>query len=440
MDFETAKKVGYYFDRCIDLDFYNTDMEHIASLKTPKHGMKPTITIKGIFIEGGYAIDSYISIQNMAFDIDVSYVGYIRARMYYSGLEENTEYLKPISNKVRNGHTILYRVLYADQEKEPPNRCVRFQCVVASKDTTMYDTPLIISTTGLKYLDESKSYPDKYGRVTNKNGKTAPLKNLCEDLIDIYNTGIQKNTLAGKSPILFNNVKISILEIDEPLENKDVVLPFGVCKIGDYIRLLNNNVAQTEYNGFTYSTFKIVIDRGVMRDSTPVPSNWKKIAMSEGYSKDKLSEYYAEKYLNTKTNTYTVVNHALIQEQETPVVPLNFVKSATRSECVIYVETLFDDRITPGCHVAIKSNAIMGKKFGSSKGKNGGSRILNYLDSEEPVVFRNTGKIEYLFSTTEDSYMKMQGPVDESVDASVWYATARQERKDAIDAMESKDE
>ena len=73
MDFTTAKSLGYYFDRCIDLDFYNTDMEHIASLRTPKRGLKPTITIKGLFIEGGYAIDSYISIQNMAFDIDVWY-------------------------------------------------------------------------------------------------------------------------------------------------------------------------------------------------------------------------------------------------------------------------------------------------------------------------------------------------------------------------------
>ena len=55
----------------------------------------------------------------------------------------------------------------------------------------------------------------------------------------------------------------------------------------------------------------------------------------------------------------------------------------------------------------------MGKKFGSTKGTRGGSRILNYFAKSQPVVFRNTGKIEYLFSTTEDSYMKLQGPVDE---------------------------
>ena len=59
-------------------------------------------------------------------------------------------------------------------------------------------------------------------------------------------------------------------------------------------------------------------------------------------------------------------------------------------------------------------------KNGSSKSKSGGSRILNYLDNDGPVIFRNTGKIEYLFSTTEDSYMKLQGPVDESEEAKAW--------------------
>ena len=49
-------------------------------------------------------------------------------------------------------------------------------------------------------------------------------------------------------------------------------------------------------------------------------------------------------------------------------------------------DLVFDDRITPGCHVAIKSNAIMGKKFGSSKSTKGGSRLIHYLDKDKPVA------------------------------------------------------
>lgn len=419
MDFQIAREIGYYFDRCIDLTFYDTDMNYIGKLKTPAHGLKPTITIKGIFIEGGYAIDSYISIQNMAFDVDVAYVGFIKARMYYSGLEE-TVTATVVNQKLKNGHTVLYRVLYADQEKEPPNRCIRFQCVVASKDTTMYNTKLYISGGSANFLKAGVDANTLITDVKNKKGSEVPLKKLCEELISIYNEGITQNTKAGNKNDLYDLLKISLLEIDEPLEDLPVLLSSGEYSIGDFIRQLNGKISETSQNGFSYSRFKIVIDRGSMRVSTPVPKDWKDIAISEGYTENTFEDFYNNNYVSVKTNTYTILGGASVTEKQSPVVPLNFVKSATRSECVIYVETMFDDRITPGCHVSIKSNAIMGKKFGSSKNARGGSRIIHYLNEDKPVVFRNTGKIEYLFSTTEDSYMKLQGPVDESVEAQTW--------------------
>lgn len=419
MDFQLARETGYYFDRCIDLTFYDTDYNFIGILRTPSSGLKPTITIKGLLIEGGYSIDSYISVQNMAFDIDVAYIGYIKARMYYKGLEEavgNSYWNK----KIKNGHTILFRVLYADQEKEPPNRCVRFQCVVASKDTTLFNTPMYISGGTAKYLGKNLD-PNNLTKVeTDKLGSVVPLKQLCEELIKIYNEGISSNSFYKKNTELYNLLKISLLEIDEPLENLNVKISSGEYTLGDFIRQLNSGVTETNANGFSYNSFKIVIDRGTMRVSTPVPDDWKKIALSKGYTESTLDKFYNDTYLSVKTKAYGVFNGVLKPENYSPIIPLNYVKSATRSECIIYVETLFDDRITPGCHVAIKSNAIMGKKFGSTKGTRGGSRILNYFAKSQPVVFRNTGKIEYLFSTTEDSYMKLQGPVDESEEAKAW--------------------
>ena len=418
MDFQYAREVGYYFDRCIDLTFYDTDMKYIASLITPPHGLKPTITIKGLLIEGGYAIDSYISIQNMAFDIDVAYIGYIKARMYYSGIEETV--VPTVTNqKIKGGHTILYRVLYADQEKEPPNRCVRFQCVVASKDTSMYKTPMYISGGSANYKGDNSDVSTMLSELKNKKGSKVPLKKLCEELISIYNEGIVQRTNATENEELYNLLRITVLEIDEPLENLNIELSSGEYSIGDFIRQLNGKTTETTPTGFSYSRFKIVIDRNSMRVSTPVPDDWKSIAQSQGYNDSTYEDFYNKEYISVKTNTYSVLSGTLIGEKNSPVVPLNYVKSATRSECVVYVETLFDDRITPGCHVAIKSNAIMGKKFGSSKSKTGGSRLIHYLNEDKPVIFRNTGKIEYLFSTTEDSYMKLQGPVDESLDGQV---------------------
>lgn len=417
MDFEVAKQFGYYFDRCIDLTFYDTDMGFMAKLDTPKRGMKPTITIKGTFIEGGYAIDSYISIQNMAFDIDIASIGYIKARMYYSGLEESvaTTFERVMIN---SGNTILYRVLYADQEKEPPNRCVRFQCVVASKDVSMYETKVLVAGGSTTYLEGSFSALANAPILTNKSSSKVTLKKLCTELISIYNTNLKRSVRAGNSKDFYNLTKISCLEIDAPLENVTIELSPGEYQLGDFIRTLNSTIKETDPNGFSYSKFKIVIDRGVMRVSTPVPKNWKDIAKSRGYPKNKYEEFYQKEYVDVKTNSYSVLSNIPVPQKETEVVPLNYVKMATRSEVVVYVETLFDSRITPGCMVSIKSNAIMGKKFGSSKNSRGGSRILNYIDREKPVEIRNTGKIDYLFSTTEDSYMKLQGPIkdDEGTD------------------------
>lgn len=419
MDFQLANDVGYYFDRCIDLKFYDTDMNLVGILKTPPHGKKPTITIKGTFIEGGYAIDSYISIQNMAFDVDVAYVGYIEAKMYYSGLSE-AKYSTYWNQRTKSGHTILYRVLYADQEKEPPNRCIRFQCVVASKDTSLFQIPLYISGGSVNYLPAGADANSLIEDVVNKSGSKVPLKRLCEELVKIYNEGVAKNTKIGTNKTLYNLVRISLLEIDKPLEDLTVELSSGEYKLGDFIRQLNSKVGETDVATYSSNKFKIIIDRGAMKVSTPVPDNWKEIARSKGTPESKLFEYYNENYASVTTNAYTVFEGSILKTNLSPVVPLNFVKSATRSENVIYVDTLFDDRITPGCHVAIKSNSIMGKKFGSSKGGAKGSRLIHYLDNDSPVVFRNTGKIEYLFSTTEESYMKMQGPVDDSKEALEW--------------------
>lgn len=407
MDFQDALEYGYYFDRCIDLVFYNSTMEPIAYLNTPKRGLKPTITIKGVSIEGEYAIDSYISIQNMAFDVDIAYVSYIKARMYYGGLEDAVV-KSSLTTKMGTGHVIMYKVLYADQEKDPPNRCIRFQCVVAAKDYTLVNTSLYISGGSLNYLKEGEDANSLVVELTNKSNSKTTLKTICNELIQIYNKGITENNTDAQKNIseLKNNVKISYLEIDSNLEDLTVQLSPGAKTLKEFIRELNSTKTESSNGKFSYSGFKIFIDRGSMRVTTPIPNNWKEIAKSEGYSD--YEKYYQDKYENNEVNVYTVNSSSLKKEKSAEAIPLNFVKSATRSECVIYVETLFDDRITPGCLCSLKSNAIMGKRFGSKGSKTKGSRILNYADV---VTFRNTGKIEYLFSTTEDCYMKMQGPV-----------------------------
>ena len=191
MDFQEAINNGYYFDRCIDLEFFNIRYEPLARLKCPTRGMKPSITIKGNFIEGNYSVDSYISIQNMAFDIDINAVAFILASMYYSGIEESTSVNNPYSQNLRhNRHEVLYSVQFADQEKEPPHRAVKFQCVVASEDITRI---------GINMYGVGGELVKEKREITLKNKKTSTtLLNVVKNVAELYNKNIKETVVSKK--------------------------------------------------------------------------------------------------------------------------------------------------------------------------------------------------------------------------------------------------
>ena len=72
LSFLESVQNGIYFDRCIDLTFYDENMTPKWYLKTPEVGYKPDITIKGTLIEGSYSISSFISITNLSYDFDIN--------------------------------------------------------------------------------------------------------------------------------------------------------------------------------------------------------------------------------------------------------------------------------------------------------------------------------------------------------------------------------
>lgn len=409
MDFETACSLGYYFDRCIDLEFYDSNKNFMAALKTPKNSMKPSITVKGELIEGSYSISSYISIQNMSYDININAVAYIKCRMYYSGLEEAWTTNENIE-AIRNGHTILYSVLYADQEKEPPNRAVRFQCTTASFDYTR--------ASGLIYLEMKDQNGSAKPLITidkpvnyNGNGKKSYFQiiDLVEAFAKAYNDTIVKDELDSSSSNDESTVKklnlkdfLLITAIKYPVELEYASTGFGIGEntIGGFIKKINNLSAMDKY--------KMYIHSGVIYISKIPPDDWRDVAVSKG--QDDLSEYYQNNYISYENRIRYIKSSGVkgrdLIDYEKPV-QLNYVKSAYRNEVVIHATTIFDDRIFPGCYCEIKGNAIMGKHRGG--GRRSGSRIVSY--SDEYVVFRATGGIQYEFSTTEDSFMTFVGPV-----------------------------
>lgn len=423
MDFQTAYSLGYYFDRCIDLEFYDSNRNFMAALKTPKRGMKPSITVKGELIEGSYAISSYISIQNMSYDININAVAYIKCTMYYSGLKEavQTSYQ---AEKVKNGHTILFSVLYADQEKEPPNRAVRFQCTTAAFDYTRSGQEIIVDLYAPKgsVIPISFTNQEEYEEFLKNRGR-APSTKLCQ-IIDFlqqvakaYNKLLKEKNEENsiRKLNLEDHLLITAIKYPSSLESRTFTPELGIKTIGQLLKDMNNIQDLTDViNG---SRYKFFVYGGVIHVQKIPPDNWKMLAGNTVKSEAELSAFYTENYLTEKTlvryisdNTFDEKGNRISDAEENAyydAIKLNYVKSAYRNEVVIHAVTMFDDRIYPGCYCQISGNAIMGKH--RAGGGKIGSRILNYTN--ENVIFRSTGGIQYEFSTTEDSSMTLTGPV-----------------------------
>lgn len=410
-DFQNVFNNGYYFDRCIDLEFYNAKGELLAVLETPKKGMKPSITVKGTFIEGSYAISSYVSIQNLAYDVNVNSIATIKCTMYWSGLKDAIGGGDEL-NKIKNGNSILFSVLYADQEKEPPNRAVRFQCTVASFDWMESNANIDITNGKVKFLKESATPKEKTGNGKKSSG-TTELITFLKDVAKAYNENIdeQDKKSVGKNSLKKgDSLKIWAVEYPDVLKGATITPENGVKTIGELLKDWNKaEIAGVKgFNGSakTGGTYKICIVRGILMVSIIPPSNWTDQFIKAGGSVETLEQDYIEKVYKkvTREKIGTTTVSKTSYDNKTPI-PLNYVKSAYRNEINVTVSTLFDGRVYPGCYCVLEGNAIMGKHAAKS-GR------LHQLTGKK-VMFRATGAIEFEFSTTEQATMTMTGPVVE---------------------------
>lgn len=380
---------GIYFDRCIDLTFYDENMNPKGYLKTPEVGYKPDITIKGTLIEGSYSISSFISITNLSYEFDINSIYYIKARMYYRGLKGKT-----VGNLEKyQGHVILFSVLYADQEKEPPNRAIRFQCTVSATDYTRLGTKLYTDGNGVFTLVEN---PFNSDNNTQNKSVSRKLKDVLMEVCKMYNQSLPPRLKTGDTDlqiykIIFDCKKHEDIEVDGGKNFSG--------NIGSYISFLNNKTVTI--NGVMYNVFKVFINPNIMKVSIVYPNDSSLID----------NEYFKERTDNG--GEYSVQNAvgtppANEVNGKSNDIPLYYIKSAYRQETIINVTTLFDDRIHPGCSCKIVGSSIMGKSKTRSLAKDG-SKITSYRN--EMVTFRVTGKIDYEFSTTNGNSMILQGPV-----------------------------
>lgn len=406
-NYERAMSQGYYFDRRIDLEFYDKDGTKLYELKTPAHGIKPAITVKGTYIEGDYSVDAFIMIQNLSYSADINSVEMIRCSMYYSGMEESPLKVGQALTG-SSGITTDYMVLYADQDKEPPNRAVRFQCVVASECKEMFDIPMSYKSSGTIDLDDGKPSAPESGTGGKAGAKiTMKLSEYLKRLAEVRNQYLD-GEYTGKRAVFKDTMKITSIELPKGRGDMEVSVSPGKYTFGESLRRIGSMVVADESSP-EYCKLKAATFNGSIVVTVIPPGDWELRAKAAGCVTDaQIENFHAENYSNEREITSiggggTPVK-AAYGTRSNPIT-LNFVRAAYRSEVLVSVSVMYDNRISPGRFCTINGKAIMGRGSSASRSF---SRLTKAGDN---VTIEVVGAVEYEFSTVSTSYMNFSGPI-----------------------------
>ena len=334
------------FDRCINVQIYSKDRTLIAEVKTPEYGPKPEIKVEGTILSSTYQIGGKVTITNLERSIPVENAKFLIVDMYYSGAVSTAMHKK-----------IIYSVMFADQSKQPPNRQVCFNCIVAGT------TPDIMSyRTSIGKLDaENKPMELSLGAVL-------------KDVISTYN-----KALLAAEPSWYDTLCLD----PEP-----------------ELRM----TAKTEAN---YNSITIAAQWTDASISEILDSLMEITVDTEPIAKDATSRkrYLAFNYYldNNKLVVAELPSNAFIPITGQKHLEMNYVLSAYRYGPQVHIRALFDPRIHQDMVISISASNLSGKKVA-------GNLIPLLSDAEFGVVlFRPIGGIQFVFSTTSENWMQMQG-------------------------------
>ena len=334
------------FDRCINVQIYTKDRTLIAEVKTPEYGPKPEIKVEGTILSSTYQIGGKVTITNLERSIPVENAEFLTVDMYYGGAVSAAMHKQ-----------ITYNVLFADQSKQPPNRQVCFNCIVAGT------TPDIMSSrTSIGKLDD------------NNKPMELSLDDILKDVISAYN-----KALRDAEPSWYDTLCLD----PEP-----------------ELRM----TAKTEEN---YNSIKVAAQWTDASISEILDSLMEITVSTEPIAKDATSHksYLAFNYYidNNKLVVAELPSNAFIPITGQKHLELNYVLSAYRYGPQVHIRALFDPRIHQDMVISISATSLSGKKAA-------GNLIPLLSDTELGVVlFRPVGGIQFAFSTTSENWMQMQG-------------------------------
>lgn len=347
------------FDRCIDVYVYNESLKEIARIITPEYGPKPEIKVEGCIISNTYQISGKVTITNLERAINVDDSKYLRVEMYYKG-----------SQITQNMHkSVWYSVQFADQSKQPPNRQVCFNCLVAGTTPDIMSTPVTISK-----------------QDADMNPVVDTLENVLKLVIKAYNDEALPDTM--KTVFSLN--------------------PEPVFRMGPTVAVLaKNSPVALQWNNVALSS---ILDSLTMTtiDAEPTGENAKTKTSFCAYC-----YYIEENNLVVSLNPSNLGN--VITSPDT--LKLDYVQSAYRYGPVIHVKSMFDPRIHQDVTIIMSASNISGKRVAgdlvpiapktallSGQGGIDGTALFD-------IKFRPVGGINFVFSTNGENFMTFQGCV-----------------------------
>lgn len=403
--YSKAMANGYYFDRCIDLVFYDENFKILYRLSTPIKGIKPSILVKGTLVAGSQAISSYVSISNMSYSIDVKNVAYLGVRMYYSGHEEAYATFSKSTANALGGMSVVYKVQYADQEKEPPNRAVRFQCTTAEQASKFFNIPLKVENGGIGLDDGTKL------QVSGEDGKsgsalTSTLFETLKKIAEMRNAAIDRMGIGTGA----NYVKVSSIDMPEELKDTPIKIRKGRYSYGGLLRRMSGYTLPNK-NDENFCDITVVPFKQKLIVLQVAPADWEKRAEKAGATTDEEKNAFFIKQYKKPFTSYSVGTSSTgalsgnpLGSEDNPV-PLNFVLAAYRSEVNVHITTLFDERLSVLSYCKIKANAIMGK---ASVGKRLNTK---FIGEDGTVIIKIDTRINFTFGTTEGGTMDIVGVI-----------------------------
>jgi len=335
------------FDRCIDVYVYDKAHKSIATIITPDYGPKPEIKVEGTIISRTFQVAGKVTVTNLERSIPVENAKYLVVEMYYGGSRTREALRK----------RILYEVLFADQSKQPPNRQVCFNCIVAGTSPSLMSWRASIGS-----LDADSKPLEQ------------PLKQVLRDVIKAYNKGLESLAQSWYED----------LHLDEEPELR--MSSDALIKYNEYTtaaQWTDTPICDILDSLTTLSTDEEPIEEGATAEKTYISFN---------YYIDKNKLVVAE----TPSNAFIPISGQSDME-------LNYVLTAYRCGPQIHVRALFDPRVHQDVRISINSAYLSGKKAS-------GDMIPLIVASELGyVMFRPVGGIKFVFSTTNENSMEMQG-------------------------------